>query len=290
MALSVAACGRLGFTEAAVDGDAAAAPRCAATSPWSTPIRVAELNSPMQDASARFADGERLLVLSSARPGGPGLVDVFEARRSTELDPFPAPTLLPFSSVDDDYTPTTTGDGLTLVVQRGSSTSASLALTRRAATGATFAPLAPLEALGVGTAQQEPWLTPDGSGLYFAALVGGNLLDLFYAPASGDSFGPAVAVAGLATSAEDRTPVVSADERTIYFASDRAGVPGVRSIWVATRDAPGADFGAPSLVPELSSNSDDYPTWLSADECRIYLTSNRDGGDFDIWAAERTPS
>jgi hypothetical protein len=56
---------------------------------------------------------------------------------------------------------------------------------------------------------------------------------------------------------------------------------------VAKRSATQA-FGIPSIVAELNSPASDWPTYLSADGCRMHLASSR-GGDYDIWEAVRRP-
>jgi Tol biopolymer transport system component len=82
---------------------------------------------------------------------------------------------------------------------------------------------------------------------------------------------------------------VRADGLEIYFASARTGTIGGDDIWVARRVTTSDPFGALSNATELNSSLNDYPTWVSADGCRILFASSRPGGqgDRDIWFAER---
>jgi hypothetical protein len=45
-------------------------------------------------------------------------------------------------------------------------------------------------------------------------------------------------------------------------------------------------FEAPARVVELASDADEWPSWLSADGSRLYLTGNR-GGNYDVFVATR---
>jgi hypothetical protein len=46
------------------------------------------------------------------------------------------------------------------------------------------------------------------------------------------------------------------------------------------------------LVTELvKEGANNLPSWLSADGCRLFFSSNRGGGkgNYDIWQAEKPP-
>jgi Tol biopolymer transport system component len=82
------------------------------------------------------------------------------------------------------------------------------------------------------------------------------------------------------------SPAISSDELTIYFASSRSGN---NDIWRANRASTAQPFDTPTHVDELASPSQDFPSSISPDGCRIYFWSGRAGGagDFDIWQATR---
>src|SRR5262249_9154499 len=85
-------------------------------------------------------------------------------------------------------------------------------------------------------------------------------------------------------------PSLSADGLDILWSSDRAGGRGGFDIYTAHRPARDQPFGAPRLVPELSSQLDDIGAHLSADGATVYLNyaANTGGGNADIDTATRT--
>ena len=76
---------------------------------------------------------------------------------------------------------------------------------------------------------------------------------------------------------DTRRPVVTRDGLSIYFwyAED---------IQLSRRDNSAAVFPAPRAVAELNTAGDDYPGWISTDNCRLYL--DQDG---EIFVAQRKP-
>jgi hypothetical protein len=48
------------------------------------------------------------------------------------------------------------------------------------------------------------------------------------------------------------------------------------------------NFGALTPSHELDSTEGEYPTWISPDQCRLYLTRTV-GGQTDIYMASRSP-
>jgi hypothetical protein len=90
-------------------------------------------------------------------------------------------------------------------------------------------------------------------------------------------------------------PVVSRDERTMYFASNRQADGGLGStahVWRATRPSTTSVFDAvgATWIAELSSNGFDEPMWLSPDNCRLYFRSSRVADpSYWIYVATRTP-
>jgi hypothetical protein len=104
--------------------------------------------------------------------------------------------------------------------------------------------------------------------------------DVYRAVANGPSW-TITQVDGLSPSLNEGHPVVSEDERTIFFSRAAAGGPA--TIWTATRADKSAAFSGVLPVSELHGNvdsgaeSDDRPTWLSPDRCTLFFTSNRSG-------------
>ena len=59
----------------------------------------------------------------------------------------------------------------------------------------------------------------------------------------------------------------------------------------ADRPTTAAPFGSIAQVPVVDAPGLDHPTWISPDDCRLYLHSDRTGGSggFDYYVAERAP-
>jgi hypothetical protein len=93
------------------------------------------------------------------------------------------------------------------------------------------------------------------------------------------------------SAADDSDPTLSPDELSLYFTSNRPGGHGQYDLWVATRPALDAPFGAPvNLGAAINSAADDDLALVSADGRTLLFSSNRTGGlgDVDIWMSTRT--
>ena len=97
------------------------------------------------------------------------------------------------------------------------------------------------------------------------------------------------------SSADDLAPTYFEDElaktRSIFFASDRVGTPGINyHIYQSVRNGDGT-FNPPKLVPELNGPLADIRVVLRRDGLECFLTSLRPGGGsptgFDIWVSRR---
>lgn len=69
----------------------------------------------------------------------------------------------------------------------------------------------------------------------------------------------------------DERPILNTTETALYFSSNRPGGKGLADIWVSRRQSKQGEFGAPVHVPELSTEEPDQITWVSDDECRVFL-------------------
>lgn len=141
---------------------------------------------------------------------------------------------------------------------------------------------------------QAPWVGASGT-LYFARDDGGDAepltrpRDIFFAPREGSKWGAPSKVPGIEGPAIESNPVVPADELTIYFASNEADPDaGTKQfdIYVATRSNAGKSFDSPVPLNELNSPYSDVPTWVSADGCVFYFSSNR-SGETRIYRAQK---
>jgi WD40-like Beta Propeller Repeat len=89
-------------------------------------------------------------------------------------------------------------------------------------------------------------------------------------------------------------PLVSADGKTIYFASDNltptAGQQDIRS---ARRDMTASNvwtLQSTDIFRNVNGPVSEQPVWISPDECTLYLSSSRGGGTgWQIYVATRSP-
>jgi hypothetical protein len=153
-------------------------------------------------------------------------------------------------------------------------------------TGTTFGTAVKLDEVSTaGNNEYNPYLA--GDRLYLTRLVSGNF-DIYFSARSGEAgigFGPAAPLEGVNTGGLEASPVVTSDERTIYFrrASDNVQP---ADIFRATRDDRNGTFANATPVVELNTAADDAPAWISADECTIVLTS-KVNGHYDLFVARR---
>jgi len=284
--------------DAAVDssvvGDAdaeAAAPPCDLSKPFDAPVPVGGVNTAANEEGAQLSPDELTIYFASDKAGGTGGLDLYVATRSSTASDFGSATPLgPLQSSSNDTWPSVTADGKTLVFStwRPNNTigSAEIYIATRASTAVPFGTpvaLGPVNSLGF---EGQPWLSPDGARLYFHRDTGQKEIVVATASA-GVLSAPAALDLGPAANAPALTP----DEKTIYVAALRS-IPeakGGEDIYVATRTAVSATFGPTSPVEALNSDADDYPTWASADGCRLYMMSNRQGGTggYDLYVARR---
>ena len=98
-------------------------------------------------------------------------------------------------------------------------------------------------------------------------------------------FSPPVLVTAISDpTADDEDPSFTGDLRELYFSSDRAGD---SDIWVSRRASPSDPWGAPSMVPELSSSGIDRSPSVSLDGLSIWFTTDRELFRGRIWHSSR---
>jgi len=286
-----------GATGDAAAGDAPATRVCAATARFGAPVRL-PLDGP--DVVATWGSGgvwgarlspDQLTVYFTAERG------LWRATRIAvdfDFDMTSAiPLLTPSDPALDDWAPTVSGDGSALFYGSGCvDCDSNWQIFGASVVGQSLGPSAQVPSLSVANpAVQEsmPYLLPDGKVIYFSSTRNGSW-DIFRAErasVSGD-FGAPEAVTSINTIAQEKVAVVSPDELAIYFSSDRADTNmGLSMIYVATRASRADDFGAALRLTELEvANDDNYPDWISADGCTMYLHHARPPA---VFVATRAP-
>ncbi len=178
--------------------------RASRTSAWSTPLNVVALNSPADDIPRPPGQHELVMPMASER-ATPNEYQTYLAPRATTGATFGAPVGIPEldyiyagRSIVDGFL---TDDGLTMFFSSApASQAADAGITRdagassdggragdagaansdlfvawRRSTGEAFGFTVPLSDLNTAADERDPWLTPDGTTLYFTSDRGGVL-------------------------------------------------------------------------------------------------------------------
>lgn len=203
---------------------------------------------------------------------------------ATMLGPWRTPEALAITPVGDDD-PSATGDLLELYFNR---TNDIYVTTRSSPTGGWSTPTAVAE-LNSTAAETTPEVSADGLTIYFASArtptLGGNDIWMATRASRLDAWNTPVHVTDLSSTAAEGA-VTTSDQLHAVFDSDRAGTT-MLDIYMSQRASATAAWGAPALVPELNSASNEGNPMLAADKLAIYFDSNR-SGDGELYVAART--
>jgi Tol biopolymer transport system component len=272
--------------------DAPAAGRCDPSASFGAPVAITELNSSSSDEGATLTPDELTIYFDSSRPGGLGGYDIYVATRTSRTDHFSEPALLAgVNTAGNERNPTVTGDGLTLYATNGGGSTFDMLYATRASSTSSFSSLAPVTGLGSTGSNSASIVLPNGSAVYLTSGRTGTYQLYRTVPAgSPGAMDTPTLLTGtnLSVQGNNMDPVVTPDELTLYFASDR-GAAGTPNIYVATRASTAVGFDDPIELPSLSvSNQVVYPTWVSADNCVLYFTAGSPGG-YRLYVASKPP-
>jgi len=170
--------------------------RASRASAWSTPVNVVALNS-LADDIPRPPGQHALVMPMASERATPGNYQTYLAARATTGAPFEAPVAIPELDYADRSTVDgfLTDDGLTMFFSSAPVTEAADAATRvdagtssdagapnsdlfvawRRSTTEAFSVTQPLSDLNTPADERDPWLSPDGTTLYFTSDRGGVL-------------------------------------------------------------------------------------------------------------------
>lgn len=265
--------------------DAGASPACDLVKPFSAPSLLS-INTADYDNGGRLTADELTIYFQRRSGATAGDGDIYAATRVNKQTAFgPAMKIAELNGSGPDGHLTTTASGLLgfFGSLRSGSVGIDLFRTVRADAAAMWGPPSRLGTPSSPSADEDPFVLADGRALYFDSHRSGGG-DIFRAAIDlAGSVSAAVPVSGINTSAAESEPVVTLDERTIYFQR-------TNSIYVATRASVLAPWGTAVPVTELNSPEPSAPDWISADGCRIVLSSDRNGvGLRDIYFAEKPP-
>jgi len=262
---------------------------CDPTAKFGAPVPIPGLG--MIDAACARLSLDELTIYFHANPP-----DLWVAHRNALIEAFGPPTLLAAqNSSSGDENPAVSSDGLTLWFDsnRVANEGFHLYIATRASTLAEFGTpglAATVNATDPQESDAHPFVTADGKELWFVSNRAGGLggFDVWHASWQGNGFATPTIVAELNSSADEFLPALSADRLTVYFSSMRAatGTKGGLDIWTSHRSTVNDGFPAPTLVDELNTTGNDFATWLSADNCRMYGTSSV-SGPYRLYVATR---
>ena len=270
-ALSLCACGRLGFEDQPEPpAGVPEVPR------YGAPRPIAELNVAGARDDDPTATGDLLeLYFNSNRSGGPGLQDIYVARRARTTEPWgPAQLVGELSTADDESNPDVSLDGLTLYFGRrvaNSTTGMDIYVSTRAARDAPWSAAVPVPELN--TAADEFTASPSLDGRELVVSSNRNGTDQLFLTALDPTLRrfaePSLMLEGV-------DAYLAPDGCHLFFHDG--------DLWVATRPAPGQPFGAPEPLTELDSSALDTDAWASAD-LRTFLFASERTGDSDLYEA-----
>jgi Tol biopolymer transport system component len=266
--------------------DASLGPRCNPSQPFLNPTAVPNVNSPSDDRTPRLSADELEMFFASNRSGN---FDLYVARRASREAEFGTPEPIgELNTMGFEYAPFLASDNLTLYYHPGPE----IFVARRPSRTEPFSASAPVAGINGPQDESDPYIMQNDQLMYFTSNRNNVSYDIYRSTRdiSGTFSTPTPVTEINKDTSVEGSPVVAADGLTIYWATDM-GVAGVAEIWVATRPSTSAAFTSPIRHGTLNptQTSFDVPGWVSADNCVIYISSNRSSGvgGTDIWVARR---
>ena len=253
-------------------------PPCDISKPFGAPVLVAGLESNID--IARLTDDELTIYYNSFADTNHR--DLLTAKRTDRTKPFgTAKPLTQLNSASNEAAATITGDDRNILFTSNRAGGGwQIFWSQRSDPTLDFASPTQVTGFSAPGNLTDPAAFAGANGgieLWFRADGSGNG-DLYVSTVTNGVASTAVAQTPLnSDSANDLLPALSPDRLVVFFASDRQGdgAKGGYDIWTAKRPTPIDAFASVSNVAELNGTSSEWPTWLSVDGCRLYLTSDR---------------
>ncbi len=194
----------------------------------------------------------------------------------------------------DEYFPSLTADGATLVFTRNESYDENFySSTRKDTVWQTAVPLT-----GVNTRDNEgaQSISPDGSWLVFTACNrqddgSQGSCDLYWSQLKNNAWTKAVPFSATINSSEwDSQPTISADSKTILFSSRRPGGKGREDIWMTRRLSNGKWSVPQNLGAGINTGGVEQTPFLHPDGQTLYFASDSlpGMGGLDLFVVRRT--
>jgi hypothetical protein len=294
--LAICACSHVAAEQridaASSDGapDSAPALRCNPSSPFGAPMAISEINTDASEEGAYLSPDELTMYFSSNRSGTLGGYDIFMATRPTRTAPWRdiVPVTGVNTSTGNERRPMVAGDELTMYAEIGVSPNVELGIATRRSVDLAFTSLAAAATINGGSNDISGTIIPDQSAIWFSSIRTGNY-ELYRALRSSGQFAAPRLVDGTninVAAAVDTNPVVTPDERTLYFSSTRPGGDGGLDIWLARYNSVTNGFDAPENLGTVNTDGTEAPSWVSDDGC-VLLLFGGPTSDYDLYVATR---
>ncbi len=177
-----------------------------------------------------------------------------------------------------EYLPTLTADGETMIFTRLVGRQEDFFSSKKVNGEWTLA--TPVEELNTDNNEGAQTISADGKLLLFAAKDrpdGFGSFDIYYSKKQNDKWSPPKGFPAINTEWWESQPSISADGRTIYFASTRPGGMGGVDIWYVRFESgkwqPAKNMGAP-----INTTWDDQTPFIHPDGTTLYFTSEGHAG------------
>jgi hypothetical protein len=263
-------------------------PKCDVSKPFGTPVALgATINTgQFEDGASLTADELTIVFLRELDQNHAQLM--IATRTSTDQDFGEATAIAASGSSNNVWPGSISSDGLTLYWSFLGQTM-DIFMSQRATTTGSFVDKQSSAWTNGNYDEFRPSISSDGTEMFFLSEKDTTNGDLrpYHSLKTGGAFGAPVALSELNGDGTDQSIAISGDALTIYLASDRTGsTSGTYDVWTAHRNSRTEPFSAPARVPELSTNKEDVPSYVSTDGCRLYLASDLSGNG-DIFVATK---
>jgi hypothetical protein len=271
-----------------------AAPPCDTSKPFGALVALAELNTEADDWAEHLSADELTIAFASKRGTDGGAAELWIAGRGARTAPFDPPIRVSFAGLGvNTWDPALSPDGLTLYFVSDPNAIDAIYVATRSDTSAAFGTPTPVSALDTAGSIYDPCVTLDGAEMWLTSnRADAGTRDIYRSTITPQGFGVPVAETEVNSGTSEQKPGLTADRLTLFWASVRGdgGAKADYDIWAARRTSVSAPFGELAPVDELNSASNDLTGWVSADGCRLYVSSDRPdagAGGLDMYVAER---
>jgi len=263
--------------------------KCDPKKPFKAPVKMpGPINSGSHETMPSLTSDE--LTIFFQRTVGVDGGDLLMATRPSINDAFGEPALITQLSTGGSYSPTITGDGLSLFWVNVISGNFQIFHTTRPTKASNWNPALTFDIGNTNQDEMNPFITSDGNELYFMSNRSGQnrIYRSKREAVGGEYLAPSIVSELAGANGGESGFALSADGLFAYVGSSRTGGSGGIDILRFERASTTAAFGGATHVTELNSPEADWPGWLSPDNCRFYFGSLRVNPG-DLFMATRDP-